>query len=417
MKEVVIISFDLIRQGEINRTYAISSLMAFAKQDPAYGEEFVVRNVCINAFGFPTQFDSKRFQSHIADIDFSKVDTVAISAYVWNEQIINPLILYLRMVGVRNKIVLGGYQVTYGSREQLIEDYPDCDIFISGYAEAALLKAIRTTKSKQKQFISDSVDFSDLPSPYLSGELQVSDHQPMVRVETKRGCPYRCTFCAHRDLNHNKVYRHTLDKVFEELQFLKTKKVQRVNVLDPVFNVGNDFISVLEEIDRLNFTDTIFTLQTRFELIKDGSGQRFLDLVERANAHLEFGIQTVIPEEYQIINRHHNAELIPSLFNELSDRGISYEASLIYGLPGQTLDSFKRSVDFLTSNGCKKVVAFPLMLLKGTELYSQRDAYQMQEEPMGEFDIPVVTSSLSFDKDEWMKMRSVAEHLGEVERV
>ena len=411
IKYAIIISFDLIRPGELHQSFAIGSLLAFAKQDKTYGEDFIIHNISINAFHIPIRFDKNHFDKYLKVFNFSEIDTVAISAYIWNEPLINPLIRYLRQIGFRNKIVLGGYQITYGNKDHLVKEYPDCDIFISGYGELSLIKAINAQKTTGKQFINENVDFSQLPSPYLTKELAIPFDQPMVRMETKRGCPYRCTFCAHRDLTSNKVHKHPLDKVFEELKLFRSKNVKRVNILDPVFNMGNHYLEVLKEIDRLQFRGTTFTLQTRFELIRGIEGEKFLSLAGDTNAHLEFGIQTVIPAEYKIVNRPNKPDHIARLFKDLNSRGISYEVSVIYGLPNQTISTFKQSIDFLRSNGCTNITAYPLMLLKGTELYYQKQKWQMTEEPIGAFDIPVVTSSSSFNKENWFEMREIANNL------
>lgn len=417
LKKVLILSFDLIRPGELRQPFAIGTLLAFAKQHHRYGEDFTIQHISINAFDLPEHFNARYFEPYFETLDLEAIDTIAISAYIWNEYLINPLIQYLRLLGFRQKIALGGYQITYGNRFQLVHDYPDCDIFISGYAELGLLKAIECHKSAGKVFLNESVDFAQLPSAYLSGELPIPMHQSMVRMETQRGCPYRCTFCAHRDLTKNKVHKHQLDKVFEELALFRSKSVKRVNVLDPVFNAGNHYLQVLQEIGRLHFHDTTFTLQTRFELIKGKSGQAFLTLAERTQAHLEFGIQTVIPEEYELINRRNNPAHLVGLFEELHQRGIGYEVSLIYGLPNQTVDSFKRSIDFLREHGCTHLTAYPLMLLKGTELYDQKEKWNMKEAVMGDFGIPVVVSSTTFDQDDWFEMGAIAAGLNQNDRV
>ncbi|MEZ4828272.1 MAG: B12-binding domain-containing radical SAM protein [Bacteroidia bacterium] len=417
MKHTLIISFDLIRQGELNQSFAIGSLLAFAKQDKTYGEDFIIHNISINSFDTPINFESDLFEKYFKSFNFSEIDTVAISAYIWNEHLINPLIQFLRQIGFQNKIVLGGYQITYGETAKLQREYPDCDIFVSGYAELGLLEAIKSRKPSQKLFINKNVDFAQLPSAYLTNELTIPIHQSMVRMETKRGCPYRCTFCAHRDLTNNKVHMLHLDKVFQELQLFRSKEVKKVNVLDPVFNAGNHYLQVLKEIDRLHFNETVFTFQTRFELIKGNNGEQFISLAEKTRSHLEFGIQTVIPEEYEIVNRPNKPDHIAKLFNDLNHRGISYEVSLIYGLPNQTVDSFKKSIGFLRSNGCTKMTAYPLMLLKGTELYHQKNKWQMKEEPLGEFDIPVVTSSSTFDRDDWYRMGEIANTLATNDRI
>jgi radical SAM superfamily enzyme len=99
------------------------------------------------------------------------------------------------------------------------------------------------------------------------------------------------------------------------------------------------------------------------------------------------------------------------LLPELNARGIAYEISLIYGLPLQTLDTFKESIDFVLNHSCNNLVAYPLMLLRGTGLHEQRSQFGLKEEILGDFNIPTVTSSHSFTKDDWSKMKDIAESL------
>ncbi len=154
------------------------------------------------------------------------------------------------------------------------------------------------------------------------------------------------------------------DKAFAELALFKEKAVKRINVLDPIFNMGANYLPILKEIDRLNFTNTQFTFQSKIELLIKKDGPEFLNLIEKTNGHLEFGLQTVIPEEYKIIDRANDVNIIRKQLEILNQRNISYEVSLIYGLPNQTVDSFKASIEFAHNKGCKKITAWPLMLLK-----------------------------------------------------
>lgn len=244
----------------------------------------------------------------------------------------------------------------------------------------------------------------------MTNTIPVSQNQKMVRWETKRGCPYKCTFCAHRDLGKNKVYKHQIDKIFSELSLFKKKHIERINILDPIFNVGGEYLNILKEICRINLTATV-TMQTRFELIKGSNGDDFLNLCKKINSHLEFGLQTIIKNECDVINRSNNVKIISEVLKKLNTANISYEVSLIYGLPMQTVSSFKKSINFLKSNFCKNIVAYPLMLLKGTELYACKNDYNMAEKEIGDYHIPTVVSSNSFTENDWLEMKNIANHL------
>jgi hypothetical protein len=52
------------------------------------------------------------------------------------------------------------------------------------------------------------------------------------------------------------------------------------------------------------------SFQVRFEFIKGKNGDRFLELIKQLNAELEFGLQTIVPKEYEVIERRNEKEKI-----------------------------------------------------------------------------------------------------------
>ncbi|MDP2386570.1 MAG: radical SAM protein [Bacteroidota bacterium] len=408
MKKALVVSYNIVRDGEEAIPLSIASIMAYVKSDPEYGFKFEVDHLPFNLL--VEKENLSEFGNCFKNISLNDYQFIAISCFVWNEYLINPLMKYLRYAGYKNKIILGGSQITYANKEQLRTEYPDCDIFISSYAEKSFLEVLKNEDEK-KFYYNSALDFTCVPSPYLTGTLPMEQGHKMIRWETKRGCPFKCSFCAHRNLENGRVHYMQLEKAFSELALFKQKEIKRINVLDPIFNMGNHYLEIMKEIDRLKFTNTNFTYQSKIELLTKRDGSEFLNLIEKTNAHLELGLQTIIPEEYEVIERKNNTKTIEEQLEVLNKRNISFEVSLIYGLPNQTLDSFKRSIEFVQNKGCKKITAWPLMLLKGTPLFFERDKWNLKEEVIGDFDIPVVTSSATFNKDEWFEMEEVAKGL------
>ena len=416
MVNTLLISFDLIRQDEIPTPLAIASILAQQRSTNEGHDRMRIEHLSINMLEYGGDACLEQFDPVLAAYDLERFDAIALSAYIWNEYLLNPFIALLRQRGFRGKVVLGGYQITYGRQEELLQRYPDCQIFISSYAEQAIADLPDHLDAQAPVFLSVPVDFSQLASPYLSGALPVPMGAGMVRLETKRGCPYRCSFCAHRDLVTRGVHKHPLEKVFQELAFLAERRVKRVNVLDPIFNAGKEHLEVMREVIRSGMRST-FTLQTRFENIRGEQGASFLELCEQGNFHLEFGLQTTDHEVSRHIDRANRMDLVDAALEQLGARGIPFEVSLIYGLPGQTLDSFQRSIDHLQRKGCTVIKAWPMMLLPGTKLCDQKEQWGMEEEPIGEFRIPVVTSSTTFTRGEWEQMDQLAKTLEPTHRL
>ena len=140
--------------------------------------------------------------------------------------------------------------------------------------------------------------------------------------------------------------------------------------------------------------------------------QEFIDTIIKINETgrvvLEFGLQTIHPEEMKIIDRPNNMRKVERILQDVNSAKIESEISIIFGLPGQTLESFKASVQYCIDSKVKTIHAFPLMLLRGTPLYEEKDVYGLVEsnEIVSEFipriqtDIPHVVSSNTFTYNE-----------------
>ena len=121
---------------------------------------------------------------------------------------------------------------------------------------------------------------------------------------------------------------------------------------------------------------------------------------------LEFGLQTIQPEEGKAIGRKNNLDKVKSVMRALGKMGIDYAVDLMYGLPEQTPESFRRSVHFCREHGAPSIRAWPLMLLRGTRLAEQRKKWRLRE---NEEPVPLVVSSSSFNESEWAEMKALAD--------
>jgi hypothetical protein len=82
MKQFLIISFDLIRPGEIEKSLAIGSLLSFLKQDPALRNRIEFHHVSINSFNYGAGIFPDTFDSSLLMFDLEHIEFIAISAYI-----------------------------------------------------------------------------------------------------------------------------------------------------------------------------------------------------------------------------------------------------------------------------------------------------------------------------------------------
>ncbi len=336
---------------------------------------------------------------------------IGIGVYVWNEIHVCLLIKALRERGFTGRIVLGGPQISYCGPD-LEQRYPQADVFIRGYAEEALVDLIESggrayivgvhfagEKDRQEQA---RPSLSLLPSPFLDRTIDVSG-QRFVRWETQRGCPFRCSFCQHREAGRRLTQAERAlggGRLREEIALFVENDVKDIAVLDPIFNAGREHLEILSEFHRLGYRGRL-SLQCRFESI----GGPFLDACQHLDVRLEFGLQTIHDDEGRAIRRTNDMERVEQVIGELNRRGLYHEVSLIFGLPKQTLSSFCETVEYCLNRRVPTIRAFPLMLLRGTELEARREEFGLLE---NEDPIPAVVRSHSFDEEEWREMAAIA---------
>lgn len=355
----------------------------------------------------------------------------ALGAFVWNEVYTQEIVNQLKTNKFPGRIILGGPQISYvkPSNSTKIESYyPQADIFIRGYAEQALINLMQSETSmpiipgvhfagQPDLGVSASIDLEHLPSPFLSGIIKP---QKFIRWETQRGCPFRCSFCQHRESDISMTRREfSVKRVFKEAEWITNNPiVTDIAVLDPTFNSGPHYIAILEALIAGKYRGKL-ALQCRPEMVKT----EFLDAVEKlnqtANVVLEFGLQTIHKTEWQIIQRPTNLKKVTEVLTETKKRNISVEVSLIFGLPQQTLSSFKQSIAYCKDLGVPTIHAFPLMLLRGTPLYEQKQKLKLVESTESvstlidrqQQGISHVISSPSFDYSDWRNMVELSELL------
>jgi radical SAM superfamily enzyme YgiQ (UPF0313 family) len=350
---------------------------------------------------------------------------LAIGGFIWNEKALQEILTTVKQEGFTGKTLLGGPQVSY-TQSGLEKIYPQVDIFVRGYAEDAIVQLSKNNHSRGIHYahqpdlgLSAAIDLEKLPSPYLTGLIQP---QRFIRWETQRGCPFKCSFCQHRESSPMKERKlFGLPRVIQEARWITENPViQDVAVVDPTFNSGENYLKVLHALADGKFSGKL-ALQARAEMVTP----EFLDAIERVNQHglvvLEFGLQTIHAAEQKLIDRPNNMKKVSRVLHEITARGISSEISLIFGLPGQTTASFLKSIEFCINHKIPVIHAFPLMLLRGTPLFHKKEEFGLIESsteiahnlPRVQEDIPHVITSPTFTYEDWQKMASMAEWLEE----
>ncbi len=260
------------------------------------------------------------------------------------------------------KIAAGGPEIT---PDNIQADSPFIDFRIFGEGEAVFSRLIEEPEFwNLKTGAQSAADiFRAAQSPYLSGypETEIED---IVLIETQRGCPYRCGFCYYNKA-HGKVVRSPVETAAEVIAWAKDRGVGEAFLLDPSLDARPDLITLLDEIIRINKDRRLSLVsEIRAEPIDSDSAKKF---AAAGFTEFEIGLQTLTPEALKLMNRTFERDRFLSGVECLKREGIRPKIDLIIGLPGDSPDGFKRSVDFMAQHDiCDDVQVFFLSVLPGT---------------------------------------------------
>ena len=197
-----LLEMGLTLPGFVERGKTIASLpslglITLAGMTPV---EHVVRYVEIEDLSMQTEL-------------LSDVDLVAISSY--SAQIHEAYELADRYRSKKVPVVIGGLHVTALPDEA----GQHCDAVVIGEGEASWLSVLRDCERGQLSDrygkVDGDFDLSDAPMPAF--ELLDVARYNRLTIQTSRGCPHRCEFCASSVLLTGRYKQKPVDKVLAEI--------------------------------------------------------------------------------------------------------------------------------------------------------------------------------------------------------
>lgn len=318
------------------------------------------------------------FADQVELILSSGPDVLGLSVYLWNRRESLELIEAVKASLPDCLVIVGGSEPT-GDRQSYL-DNELIDHVLLGEAESscvALFDHLLTGRELREPVTEPALD--TLTSPYLSGAIDLRDRTGVL-LELSRGCPFSCTFCFE-SRGHRSLRRFSSERVEKELALFVASGIQEVFILDPTFNFHKEiakenlrrFFRIAPEIH--------YSLEARAEFLDD----ELADLFSQLYCTLQIGLQSTNPKALKLIGRTFDPELFSQRILLLHQRQIPYGFDLIYGLPGDSLEDFKRSIDFVFSLAPNHIDIFPLAVLPGTELYERAGELGLEYDPDNDY--------------------------------
>ncbi len=320
---------------------------------------------------------------------------IGLGVYIWNVVETTQVVRLLKTLRPDIKVVLGGPEVSFETGEQEICRL--ADHVVTGWGDVSFPRLCRALldgpQPLMKVIAGEQPPLEELALPY--GEYTGEDlAKRLLYVEASRGCPFKCEFCLS-SLDKT-AWAFELDRFMAEMDALYRRGARNFKFVDRTFNLKVDFsVRILQFfLDRM--APDLFV---HFEVVPDSLPDRLKALIAQFPAgslQFEVGIQSFNPEVQQRISRKQdNGKTADNLRWLVNESQAHVHADLIFGLPGETLQSFADGFDRLHELAPHEIQFGILKRLRGTPITRHTAGFAMAYDPQTPYTI-LQTSTIDF---------------------
>lgn len=331
----------------------------------------------------------------VEQILVSKPDIVGFGVYIWNIVETTDVVSLLKVIAPDIKIILGGPEVSYETEQQAI--VANADYVLTGPADLSfyqLCKDIINNSPPDKKIVhSKPVELNELASPYQYYTDEDLTHR-LLYVEASRGCPFKCEFCLS-SLDKTSV-PFEIVIFLEQMEILYNRGARNFKFIDRTFNLN---INTTMQIMQFFLDRMTNDLYLHFEVVPDHLPRKLKEVLAQfpeGSLQFEIGIQTFNTQVQKNISRkQNNAKSKDNLIWLKDNTHAHIHADLIFGLPGETFETFKDSFNQLYHCRPHEIQMGILKRLKGSPIIRHTEAFDLRFNPLPPFNI-LSTDRVSF---------------------
>lgn len=256
-------------------------------------------------------------------------------------------------------------------REDFLAQHPEVDIVMKGEYEFTLLNLVTCLQGDESLETVQGILFRDEqgkvivnPPRPLEADLgkfpwPARHHLPMdkyfdlpggipapsLQLWASRGCPFSCIFCSWPQIMYgDKSYRTREPKdVVDEIEHcVKEYGFKSFYFDDDTFNVGKErMLAICQEIKSRDL-NLPWAIMAR----ADCMDREILQAMKDAGlVALKYGVESAVPEILEAAGKNLDLDKVRDTVRITRELGIKYHLTFTFGLPGETRETIRRTVD------------------------------------------------------------------------
>lgn len=320
----------------------------------------MVRVVDIDADGITTD----RFASILRDGDYGLVGITTTTPTF------NKAIELTRIVKDVSKAftVLGGIHVTVTPEESI--RYDSVDFIIKGEGELTIVELVNylehgtdinsidglyyksngsVIRNRVRALI-NNLDDLPFPARHLFNKRNYTYPdallKPAMPIITSRGCPADCNYCNSKSIFAHRFRTRSPQNVLEEIEYLiREYGVKEIHIWDDNFTTQKTRVfRIRDEIKKRNIRlKFAFPNGLRADYVDEEVLKALKDM---GTYSIAFGVESGSQEVLDRVNKNIKLEEIERAFKLARKIGLEIWGFFMLGLPGDTADSIKDTIDF-----------------------------------------------------------------------
>lgn len=278
-------------------------------------------------------------------------------------------------------IVLGG--AGYSMFPEAALSYLGADLGICGEGERAFLALLDRLRSGQdavgvpgvyvagrglqgERAFAEDLDRLPLPEASLWSAADPQDPDLWIPVQTRRGCPLRCSYCSTASIEGTKVRARSLQLVAEHLAKLADAGFRQFYFVDNTFNLPPSYAlalcHALADLGRnIRWRCILYPHQVPEELVAV--------MAEAGCVEVSLGFESGHPDVLRGMNKRFQPEEVRLISERLARHKIRRMGFLLLGGPDETRESVEASLDFAESLNLEVMsVSVGIRIYPGTPL-------------------------------------------------
>jgi radical SAM superfamily enzyme YgiQ (UPF0313 family) len=330
-----------------------------------------------------------------AILDFEP-DLIGMSIYVWSTPCLVEVALEVKRRRPQCTIVMGGPSARTAVFD--LPPYPDphtfVDAIVSDEGEVTFREIARLPELSRAGL--ETVGGLDLPleggwkhtgprtpienlddiaSPFQMGLMAGTD---IAYLETFRGCPFSCAFCEWGASDSPKTV-FSADYLTRELETYGRMGIPAVFLVDAGLNLNpRGFKNLCEAERRVGYLRHVPLWS---EIYPSHVKEEHLEFLRAVHAgYLGIGLQSMDPTVLKGLDRHFDISRFEKVVRALCDVA-KCEVQIIFGLPGDTPEGFRRTLAFARSMPAS-VRAYHCLCLPDALMTRSKPEWNVQFDPV-----------------------------------